>query len=376
MMNLPRLRWIGLVLAVGLSFGCSQSGDDEGSVPFSDDEGSVPSGEGTIQEAQHILDRFDVGENVYVRALAVDAANNSIWVGTSVGVHEIGLDSQDVVNTFTREHGLANEYVFAIGIDHRGNKWFGTNAGGVSRYKDGDWKTFFPMHGLADYWVYCFTSQRDGTLWIGTWAGANSVDPITGEFSTYIDELVNEWVYGITVDSMDRVWFGTEGGISLYDGATWKSWNHEDGLGGANAEGLTASTNTGLGTRSRHDLGVMRGGAATYNPNYVFSVHMTADDVLWAGTWGGGVSRFDGETWTSFMRGDGLAGDIVYSIAQDPDGVFWFGTNGGISRYDGKSWKNYGVQQGLADTNVYALAVAPNGDIWAGTRGSVVRLGR
>ena len=323
-----------------------------------------------------LLERFEVGENVYVRALAVEPARDALWVGTSVGVLEIDLNEQTIRNTFTREHGLANEYVFAIGIDPSGYKWFGTNAGGVSRYRAGDWKTFFPMHGLADYWVYSFAWQPDGTQWVGTWAGVNRVDPDSGAFTTYVRELVNEWVYGIAVDSRQRVWFATEGGISRYDGREWRSWTHADGLGAANRHARPFSKNTGLGTRSRHDLGVMSGGEATYNPNYVFAVHIDAEDILWAGTWGGGVARFDGESWTNYTVRDGLAGDIVYAIAQDAEGVFWFGTNRGISRFDGTHWQTYDQHQGLRDLDVYALAVTPAGQVWAGSKGAVVLLGQ
>jgi len=322
-----------------------------------------------------ILDVFEVGKQTYVRSLAVEAKRNALWVGTSVGVLEIDLGSSEVRNTFTRDDGLANEYVFGIGIDQQGYKWFGTNGGGTSRYKDGQWKTFFPMHGLADYWIYTFASQHDGTLWIGTWAGANRFDLKTGTFTTYVKELINEWVYGLGVDSRDRVWFGTEGGVSMFDGSNWRSWTHKDGLGANNEQRLPPSTNTGLGTRSRHDLSVMREGNATYNPNYVFSIQVTPEDYVWAGTWGAGVSRFDGKTWTNFTTKDGLAGNIVYSIAQEKDGTLWFGTNHGISRYDGKVWQNFSRQQGLPNEHVYALAISPDGDIWAGIRGAVVRIG-
>jgi len=58
---------------------------------------------------------------------------------------------------------------------------------------------------------------------------------------------------------------------------------------------------------------------------------------------------------------DGLAGNIIYSIAQEPNGVMWFGTSGGVSRYDGKTWHNYTKETGLLENHVYALAVAPNG---------------
>jgi ligand-binding sensor domain-containing protein len=326
--------------------------------------------------AQKVKDTFEVGPNVYVRALTAEPASGALWVGTSAGVHEVDIGSGRLRNTFTRKEGLANEYVFAVGIDRSGNKWFGTNAGGVSRYKDGQWKTFFPMHGLADYWIYAFAQQKSGDFWIGTWAGANRVDGKTGKFTTYVKELVNEWVYGIAVDAADRVWFGTEGGVSMYDGKRWVSWTHKDGLGAPNEDNLPNSANTGLGTRTRHDLSVSTEGPATYNPNYVFSMLAAADGSIWAGTWGGGASRWDGKRWTNLTMKEGLAGNIVYSIVQEPGGALWFGTNRGASRWDGKAFKNFGIAEGLLDRNVYALALAPNGDLWAGTKKGVVRIGK
>ena len=322
-----------------------------------------------------VLESFEVGNEVYVRSLAIDAKTGGLWVGTSTGVLEIDLTSRDLRNTFTRADGLANEYVFAIFIDSQGYKWFGTNAGGVSRYRDGDWAVYFPMHGLADYWVYSFAEQQDGPLWIGTWAGVNSVDLDTMKFTTYVKELINEWVYAIDIDSRNRVWFGTEGGISLYDGKNWRHWTHADGLGAPNTDDLPASPNTGLGTRSRHDLGVLLQGSETYNPNYVFSLIVDDQDHVWAGTWGGGVSVYDGEQWRSYTTQDGLAGNIVYSMARDDNGVFWFGTNRGLTRYDGTSWHTYDHGNGLLEDNVYAIATTAGGDIWVGTKRGVTRIG-
>lgn len=325
---------------------------------------------------ERVLDSFEVGANVYVRALTVEKATNTMWVGTSTGVHEIDLKTNQPRNTFTRQNGLANEYVFAVGIDSKGYKWFGTNAGGASRYKDGKWKTYFPTHGLADYWIYSFANDKQGDLWIGTWAGVNRFNIKTQKFTTYVKELINEWVYGLDVDTKGRVWFGTEGGVSMFDGKTWKSWTHKDGLGGPNPNNLPASPNTGLGTRSRHDLAVQVGGAPSYNPNYVFSLIAAPDNTIWAGTWGGGVSRLSGNKWTSFTTHEGMSGNIVYSIARDANGVFWFGTDNGVTRYDGKNWKHFGKKEGLLDSNVYTIAIAPDGVVWAGTKRGVTRIGR
>ena len=56
----------------------------------------------------------------------------------------------------------------------------------------------------------------------------------------------------------------------MLEGDTWRAWTHADGLGAPNEARLPSSKNTGLGTRERHDLSVLRDGRATYNPSYVF----------------------------------------------------------------------------------------------------------
>jgi ligand-binding sensor domain-containing protein len=230
------------------------------------------------------------------------------------------------------------------------------------------------MHGLADYWVYSFAEQDKDTIWIGTWAGVSVFSKSTGKMKNYVSELVNEWVYGLGVDSQQRVWIGTEGGVNMYDGQAWKTWTHADGLGAENRQGLPFSNNTGLGTRNRHDLSVMVAGQASYNPNYVFSIFVAADDQVWAGTWGGGASRFDGKAWHNLTSADGLAGNVVYSLAQDKDGGMWFGTDHGLSYFDGKHWQTFNRENGLLDNHVYALTVTPKGDVWVGTRHGVARL--
>lgn len=340
--------------------------------------GSDDNSQSTRSLPYQVAEAYNVGDSVFVRALAYDKRQQRVWVGTSVGAMEIDAKSYDLVKSYTREDGLANEFVFSIFVDSKGDKWFGTDGGGMSQLKGTQWKTYMPMHGLADYWVYSFTEQKDGTLWVGTWAGLNRIDGKTGVFSTYLTELINEWVYGLDVDKKDNVWIGTEGGVNMFDGKKWYKWTHEDGLGAANADGLQASANTGLGTRTRHDLSVMAMGMETYNPNYVFDVEVAHDSTVWAATWGGGVAHYDGKKWRNYTMQDGLAGNIVFSIAEAKDGTLWFGTNRGLSRFDGKKFENFAgpMANDVNLTGVYDVIVLDNGEVWAGTRGGVVRLSR
>ena len=82
---------------------------------------------------------------------------------------------------------------------------------------------------------------------------------------------------------------------------------------------------------------------------------------------GGGVSRYDGETFFNLNTKDGLVNSDVLVVHQDQDGAMWFGTDSGVSRYDGKKYTNFTSQDGLADSYVAAIHRAPDGVMWFGT---------
>jgi ligand-binding sensor domain-containing protein len=319
---------------------------------------------GAREEARwQVAERFGVGANVTVRALTHERGAEILWVGTSVGVIAVEPGALAPRHVFTRRDGLATEYVFSVAVDSQGYKWFGTKGGGASRYKEGEWQVYFPLHGLTDYWVQAFASDGNGDLWIGTGAGASKYEIRTGRFTTYRNELHNQWVYALAVDAGGRVWFGTEGGVSLLEGERWRSWGHGEGIGAANVDDPSHSIQSGLGRSS-------------YSPGYVFAIVAARDGTVWAGTWGGGVSVFDGREWTSYTRREGLAGNIVYSIIQASDGALWFGTDNGVTRFDGRHWDSLGGDEGLFGRHVYALAEGADGSIWAGSRNGVVRIVR
>ena len=364
------LKPLFLVVSLLLLLACSDRSGPEALAPVSQ---SLPATKPAPRF--RVSETFDVGRNVFVRSLSFDEKHKTLWVGTSVGVLAVDVATLQVKNTYTRDNGLANEYVFASYVDATGDVWFGTNGGGVSRLTPQGWKTYFPMHGLADYWVYSFAEQADKAMWIGTWAGLSRFDYATQGFKTYLKELVNEWVYGLDVDAQGNLWIGTEGGVNRFDGKNWSVWTHKDGLGAPNIDNLDFSPNTGLGTRSRHDLSVMLNGRETYNPNYVFCIKALADGTVWAGTWGGGVSWFDGSRWNNLTTADGLAGNIVFSMQVD-EKEKWFGTNHGLSYYDGDQWQTIGTAEGLLDYSVYALARDDQGRLWVGTRNGVALVTR
>ncbi|MCU0432373.1 MAG: histidine kinase [Bacteroidia bacterium] len=65
---------------------------------------------------------------------------------------------------------------------------------------------------------------------------------------------------------------------------------------------------------------------------------------------------------------DGLAQSQVYALAEDTRGYLWAGTRGGgVSRFDGISFTTYSEENGLPGNFVRCLVASPNGSVWAGT---------
>jgi signal transduction histidine kinase/ligand-binding sensor domain-containing protein len=86
---------------------------------------------------------------------------------------------------------------------------------------------------------------------------------------------------------------------------------------------------------------------------------------LWFGTWGGGISKFDGLSFTNFTTAHGLSNNLVHCLAEDKDGNIWIGTEGGgVSIYDGYSFSNKTTSDGLANDVVYGITLDSKGNIW------------
>ena len=105
----------------------------------------------------------------------------------------------------------------------------------------------------------------------------------------------------------------------------------------------------------------------------VSDVMIDADGNVWISFDWGGVSRFDGQTWTRLTSEDGLSSDRVTVIFQDRTGTMWFGTDGfGISRYDGGVWSHLTTENGLASNKVSSILQDRAGNYWIGTEGGGV----
>ncbi|MFQ5587418.1 MAG: two-component regulator propeller domain-containing protein [Nitrospiria bacterium] len=330
---------------------------------------------------------WSIGE-VVVRGMA--AKGDDIWIGTSNGLIRFDRKKEQPQIFNAKKAGLLSNVIVSITPDQKGNVWIGTYGGGLARFDGREWELFTPYghgsknygpgwvqyapkDGLGDLWVYDLLFEPDGSMWVATWKGASHSKKEGFLTYTMDDGLVDKWVYTVERESSGVLWFGTEGGINRFDGKTWQGWTHKDGLGAAIRQPLKRpKKDDGYDEDEDHHLQQGRENQET-NPNYVISSVIDAKGIKWFGTWGGGLSRFDGKTFKNYTTKDGLPGNIINAIEIDAKGMMWIGTNKGVSRFDGKAFKTFTRMDGLLGDYVFAIAIDPDGHKWFGTFGGVSR---
>jgi len=106
--------------------------------------------------------------------------------------------------------------------------------------------------------------------------------------------------------------------------------------------------------------------------NTIWSLEEDSEGNIWIGS-NGGVTRYNGTSFTHFTVREGLGNNIVFDIMEDKHGRLWFGTGGGVSIYDGKSFRYIGLSEGLCGPTVWSLLEDKQGDIWMGTNRGISR---
>ena len=281
------------------------------------------------------------------------------------------------------EQGLALNSIACGYTDSKGNLWFGTLGGGVSRYDGKSFTNFTTAHGLANNIVYSIVEDKTGNFWFGTSGGGVSrYDGKSFTSITTAQGLANNTVWSIIQDKKGDLWFGTlGGGVSRYDGKSFTNFTTTQGLAHNKIRSIMEDRSgilwlaTDGGGVSRYDGKSFTNFTTAHGlaNNIVYSIAEDKNNNIWFGTLGGGVSRYHRNSFTNFTTVHGLANNIVYSIAEDKTGNLWFATDGGgVSRYDGTGFTNYTKEHGLANNSVWSITQDKTGHLWFGTSGGGV----
>ena len=261
------------------------------------------------------------------------------------------------------------------------------------------WTEFDRSSGLVGK-VHDVFEDRDGNIWFATTHGAQRYDGTHWMTYTTEDGLAHNQVRTIIQTRDGAMWFGTRGGgISRLDGKTWTTYTTAEGLATNSIfwRGLLQARDGTLWAgfwnpgymHSVYSAGKQMGGISKYDgktwttveipvgpsrPNIV-DMHEAFDGSLWFTTEAHGVLQFDGRSWTRYTTEDGLLSNRVVAVLQSYDGSLWFSSLGdGVSRFDGKRWSIYLDLDGLQtrDGSFFPLWQTGDGMVWTGGYGGTV----
>jgi len=95
-----------------------------------------------------------------------------LWVGTDRGLVKLNKSTGEFIVFDEWNSKLPDNNVTAIAIDEQGNKWIGTNGGGLAKFDGANWTVYNTSNsGLPDNDVYVIAIDGQGNKWIGTDGG-------------------------------------------------------------------------------------------------------------------------------------------------------------------------------------------------------------
>ncbi len=317
----------------------------------------------------------------HISALLVDA-EKSLWIGTQGGGLTVVRDGQ--FKTYTTRNGLSNDTILALYEDSNGNLWIGTNGGGLNRFKDGKFETYTSKNGLPDDAVFTLAGGKDKSLWIGTHAGLARLS--AGKVTTYTTKegLSDNYIKCLLISQNGDVWIGTnEGGLSRFSDGHFTNYNIRQGVSSNTIWSIsedkagTLWVGTFDGGLNRFQNGKFTRYAAKdgLSSNRVFALFEDREGSLWIGTGGAGLARLKNGSFTTITSGEGLSADVVLPVYEDVNNVIWAGTNGGgLNRIENGHITTYTTRNGLSDNVVFSLSDDKDHNLWIATHKGLDRL--
>jgi len=373
------------------------------------------------QKFIQIIKSLDTSHSLSINTVKpiFEDSKGSVWFGTFgsglYGIQQVTGKISHFQNNPADSKSLSENAINCIYEDRCGRLFFGTFGAGISIYDPQANKFALFRHNpldrnsLSSNFVWSVYEDHEGQIWIGTNdKGLNVYSSETGQF-TFFDHqesnpysLPNSSVREIIEDSKGNIWIGTDGGgLSKYDKKSGNFINFMSVPGNAG----TISNNSvraiyedrngylWIGTREglnrfnpdthifKHYIHSSEDPGSISN-NFIYSsICQDKDGFLWIGTYGGGLNRMDieNETFTHFLydpkNPESISDDVVFSIYQDENGIFWIGTNNGLNRFDpdhGK-FRRFGLNDGLPSEVIYGILPDEGNHIWMSTNHGISR---
>ena len=375
-------------------------------------------------------DKIKLG-NVSVSSLSENLNHTAIWLGTESGdIFKITPEgagfSAMSMNSFFPAFSKARIKILSIKETKQDIVWVGTDGDGVYKFLTRP-KTFYsisegqPEAGqLSHSIIRSIYEDNSGTLYIGTRGGGlNIIDPVNGK-TTILNSrngLSNDAVLSINKDHDKNIWVGLDGeGIDMIEEGAGKIFhfpkdfeNKNDLLfGSVYSICIDAFNDIWLGTsgygvihlkvcktpngkyRLKEYDQLSHPGEArpiSIKSNIVYTIVEEKPNLLWFGTRGGGIYRYNALTkeieahiQASANEKNSLSNNDVLSLYIDKQEQLWIGSSGGLDRLflQNKPYRieHFTQHEGLPNNTIHGILEDLNANIWLSTNHGLVMFDR
>jgi ligand-binding sensor domain-containing protein len=314
--------------------------------------------------AVHVNDRAGIGtplvynnnEAFVVQCGLIDTAGN-LWIGTTGGKGIFVYNGNTFAN-YTVNEGLCSNDVYCLLQDRDNSIWIGTSMG-VCKYDGKQFVRFnIPTDTIATYYfgtdtvssattskaVVSILQDRQGGFWFGTlgcgvfrYNGIRFVNHLQFNGAIYNDGLHHNVVQDILEDRDGNFWFASmsHGGVSYFDDKLFKHFTYKDGL----------------------------------MDDMISVLFQDSKGSIWVGSRDNGMYIYNNDTFTHFDKLNGICNNIT-AIVEDSKGDIWMGSGrGGLFKYNANEFVSYTSVNGLLNSKVWMILEDNVGNIWVGTKG-------
>jgi len=349
-----------------------------------------------------------------VRAI-LRVRNGDLWVGTDEGGLNIRRKGANQFLHFERNsadpHSLTIDGVWSLYQDTSGLVWVGTAGGGINLTMSFENRLSRLSHSpinansLAHEFVWDLEEDKRGHIWIATPYGLDRYDPANDQYRHFSQFLTQgnipfgNRIFSFTFDDDDNIWMGnSQGQLAVFSPSSKQTTliqraDFPRGYVSYHRVRMVEKDRFGniwVGT----DDGLLRVDQKTRQivQDYKFSdqselgdasvrvMLQDNDGIIWFGTWGKGLQRFDPE-FNSLLRFENIAGDSqslsdnnIRSLYKDSLGNLWIGTFNGLNLLSAAEiqkqtfqFKSFLEKDGLPNSAINGISADANGNLWVST---------
>ncbi len=331
------------------------------------DESLISSGSSTIKT----LD---------IHTVLRDGEGNT-WIGTfGEGVARLLGDSNYLRNleTFSQPDGLSGDFVWCLLEDRERNIWVGTQSG-LNRFRDEKVATLTRREGLASDSVDALAAGPEGTVWASTSVGINRIDAEHRDLF-----LKGDTAMGLLMDPENILWAGTNRGVVRMENGKWSSLSLAKGIQLQDVTVIAQDHEKGVWLFDLHK-GLFRwlnGHVTDFSTEpllkgkLILAARGDSKGRVWFGLNRGGVVVFDAGHFHSYSESDGLPGGFIDAVYVDDEGTVWIGAERGLSRLEGQKFTTWNNANGLPEDRVLWILSDSARRIWVGYVTGVARVTR